>query len=123
MKKLLQSLFLLLFITFQVVAQERTVTGTVTDKSDGLPLPGVSIQVTGTQIGTQTDANGKFSLRIPGANNSLTFTYIGYSTQTSIIPSGNVLNVSLTQDARQLGEVVVTALGIERSRNQLPYAV
>lgn len=123
MKKLLQSLFLLLFITFQVVAQERTVTGTVTDKSDGLPLPGVSIQVTGTQTGTQTDANGKFSLRIPGVNNSLTFTYIGYSTQTSIIPSGNVLNVSLTQDARQLGEVVVTALGIERSRNQLPYAV
>ena len=54
MKKLLQSLFLLLFIAFQAIAQERTVTGTVTDKTDGLPLPGVSVKVKGTNIGTST---------------------------------------------------------------------
>jgi len=54
MKKLLQSLLLLLFIAFQAIGQERTVTGTVTDKSDGLPLPGVSILVKGTTVGTQT---------------------------------------------------------------------
>lgn len=122
MKKLLQVSFLMLFIAFQALAQERTATGTVTDKSDGLPLPGVSVKVTGTQIGTQTDANGKFSLRVPSANNSLTFTYIGYSTQTLTIPSSNVLNVSLTQDATQLSEVIVTAFGLTRNRNQVPYA-
>ena len=71
MKKLLQSLFLLLFIAFQAVAQERTVTGTVTDKTDGLPLPGVSVKVKGTNIGTSTGGDGRFSVRVPQGSTTL----------------------------------------------------
>ena len=78
MKKLLQSLFLLLFIASQAIAQERIVTGKVTAKEDGLPLPGVSVVVTGSNIGTQTDVDGKFTLKVT-TGNTLTFTYIGYA--------------------------------------------
>jgi len=123
MKKLLQSLFLLLFIAFHAIAQERAVTGTVTDKTDGLPLPGVSVKANGTQIGTQTDANGKFSLRVPAGSNGLTFTYIGYRTQVLTIGSNNVVNVALDSDSQQLGEIVVTgALGIKRQARELGYS-
>lgn len=122
MKKLLQGLFLLLFIAFQAVAQERTVTGIVTDKTDGLPLPGVSVVVTGAKIGTQTGADGKFALRVPSGNNSLTFTYIGYSDQSVTIGANNIVNVSLVADATQLGEIIVTALGQSRAEKSLSYS-
>lgn len=121
MKKLLQSLFLLLFIAFQAVAQERTVTGTVTDKLDGLPLPGVSIKATGTTAGTTTDVNGRFSLRVPSGSTSLTFTYIGYLPQTLAI-TGSALNVELTSDRRQLSEVVVVGYGTQ-SRKEVTGSV
>ncbi|MES2872559.1 MAG: SusC/RagA family TonB-linked outer membrane protein [Bacteroidota bacterium] len=122
MKKLLQSLFLMLFIAVQAIAQERTVTGTVTDKSDGLPLPGVSIKATGTTAGTTTDGNGRFSLQVPSGANSLTFSYIGYVMQTVAI-SSNVMNVSLAADQTMLSEVVVTAGGIKRNKDDLGYSI
>ncbi len=120
MKKLLQSLFLMLFIAFQAVAQERTVTGTVTDKLDGLPLPGVSIKANGTTAGTTTDANGRFSLVVPSGSTSLTFSYIGYVQQTANITS-NTVNISLAADQNLLNEVVVTSFGIERTKQSLGY--
>ncbi|MGB4398250.1 MAG: carboxypeptidase-like regulatory domain-containing protein, partial [Daejeonella sp.] len=122
MKKLLQSLFLMLFIAVQALAQERTVTGTVTDKSDGLPLPGVSIKATGTTAGTTTDANGRFSLQVPSGASSLTFSYIGYVIQTVAI-SSNAMNVSLASDQTMLSEVVVTAGGIKRNKDDLGYSI
>ena len=122
-KRLLHSLFLMLFIASQALAQDRTVTGTVTAKDDGLPLPGVSVKVSGTQSGTQTGANGKFALTAPSGSNRLQFTYIGYATQIVSIPSSNVVNVVLVSDSKVLGEVVVTgALGIKRQSKELGYA-
>ena len=121
MKKLLQSLFLLLFVAVQATAQERTVTGKVTAREDGLPLPGVSVVVTGTNVGTQTGVDGTYALKVTSGN-SLTFTYIGYASQKANIPASNILNVSLVQDATALSEVVVTALGQTRSEKSLPYA-
>jgi len=123
MKKLLQSLFLLLFIAHQAFAQERTVTGTVTAQEDGLPLPGVSIKVKGGTEGTSTGADGRFSLRIPSGASTLVFTYIGFSTMESSVPSSNNLNVSLLTDATLLSEVIVTALGETRERKSLGYSV
>ena len=124
MKKLLQSLFLLLFVAAQAMAQvtqDRTVTGKVTAKEDGLPLPGVSIVATGSKIGTQTGVDGTFTLKV-ATGSSLTFTYIGYSTEKLTIPSNNVLNVSLSVDARQLGEVIITgAYGAERTSRSTTY--
>ena len=118
MKKLLQSLFLLLFVASQAIAQERTVTGTVTAQEDGLPLPGVSVVVTGTQVGTQTGVDGKFTLKVASSAKSLTFTYIGYANKIVNIGNGNTMNVALTQDLNNLDEVVITAGGVSIQRRE-----
>ncbi|WP_207536383.1 SusC/RagA family TonB-linked outer membrane protein [Desertivirga arenae] len=122
MRKNLFSFFLLLLFITNVIAQERTITGTVTDKGDGLPLPGVSIRVKGGTTGTQTNANGKYTLRIPGDNTTIVFSYIGYANSEVNTGSRTVVDVALGTDAKQLGEVVVTALGIERQKKELGYA-
>ncbi|HEY0899877.1 MAG TPA: carboxypeptidase-like regulatory domain-containing protein, partial [Sphingobacteriaceae bacterium] len=124
MKKLLQGFFVLLFlfIVSDTIAQDRVVTGTVTAQEDGLPIPGVSVKVKGSTTGTSTGPDGKFSISVTGANPILTFSFIGYTTQEVPVPQSNMINVSLRTDAQQLGEVVVTAFGIARSRNQVPYA-
>ncbi|MGI4898201.1 MAG: SusC/RagA family TonB-linked outer membrane protein [Janthinobacterium lividum] len=122
-KNLLSFLWIFLLISVQSYAQNRTITGTITDKGDGSPLPGVSVLITGTTIGTQTDTDGKFSLSVPaGNNNTLTVTYIGFVPQRVTIAPNNIINVALVADSKQLGEVVVTALGITRNKNELPYA-
>lgn len=121
MKKLLQSLFLLLFIAFQAVAQERTVTGTVTDKSDGTPLPGVSIRVTGSSAGTTTGGDGRFSIQVPQGSTSLTFSYIGYVAQTQTINFASSMSIGLSVDKNLLSEVIVTSFGVERSKQSLGY--
>jgi TonB-dependent SusC/RagA subfamily outer membrane receptor len=119
-KTLLMSLCLLLSIT-RLLAQTHTVTGKVTGKDDGLPIPGVSVSISGTTTGTQTNVEGKYTVTVAdGAK--LTFSFIGYVPQTLTV-SGNVLNVVLTASSQQLGEVVVTgALGLSRTRNQQSYA-
>ena len=112
---------LLAFFTTQVFAQNRTVTGTVTAKEDGLPIPGVTVKVKGASIGTQTSANGKYSLSVP-ANATLIFSFIGYA-QQEVVANGAVVNARLETSSQQLGEVVVTgALGLTRTRNQQSYA-
>ncbi|MEO8794681.1 MAG: SusC/RagA family TonB-linked outer membrane protein [Daejeonella sp.] len=124
MKKLLQSLFLLLFIASQAIAQERTVTGTVTAQEDGLPLPGVSVKLVGTNLGTSTGTDGKFTFRVNASNPSLQFSFIGYRTQTVAVPASNQMNVSMVLDAKQLSEVVITtALGEVREKRSLGSSV
>lgn len=123
MKKLLQSLFILLFVAGNAMAQDRTVTGTVTDKEDGKPLPGVTVRIVGAKGGTQTAANGQYSLTVPSGSTQLQFTYLGYVDQTVSVGSTNVVNVSLGTDSRGLSEVVVTALGISREAKAIGYAV
>ncbi|MXV49875.1 SusC/RagA family TonB-linked outer membrane protein [Pedobacter sp. HMF7647] len=115
MKKLLPSLFLLLFF-LKGYGQSQTVTGTVTDRSDGTTLPGVSIKVKGTSLGTQSDASGNYRISVDqGA--TLVFSYIGYDTQ-ELQANASTLNVSLTTNARQLGEVVVVAYGTQSKVKQ-----
>lgn len=123
MKKLLQSLFILMFVAGAVMAQDRTITGTVTGKDDGLPIPGVSVKIVGTTTGTSTDANGKYALKVASGQAGIEISSIGYLTQIIPIGSSNVVNVGLVTDTRQLGEVVVTAMGITRSAKSLGYAV
>lgn len=108
MKKLLQSLFILLLLSTTAMAQNRTITGTVTAKEDGLPLPGVSVKVRGTSIGVSTNADGKFSLSVPSNATALEISSIGFTAQTITLGSSNSLSVSLEADARSLNEVVVT---------------
>ncbi|OAQ39071.1 hypothetical protein A5893_10370 [Pedobacter psychrophilus] len=112
MKKLLQSFFVMLLIATSVLAQDKTVTGTVTDQTDGSPLPGVSVTIVGTKLGTQTDVNGKYSLRAPSGSTKLIFSFIGYTNKTVTI-NGTTLNVTLDSDNKQLSEVVVVGYGTQ----------
>ncbi|WP_219856008.1 SusC/RagA family TonB-linked outer membrane protein [Pontibacter mangrovi] len=102
--------------------EQVAVSGTVTDKNDGIPLPGVSIAANGKPIGV-TNQDGKFELNVEkGA--VLSFTFIGYKAGSVTVnqPQTN-LAVELQIDNQQLSEVVVTALGIEREKKALGYAV
>jgi TonB-linked SusC/RagA family outer membrane protein len=106
----------------QVFAQNRTVTGTVTAKDDGLPIPGVTVKIKGTNSGVQTGTNGKFTISVPSGG-VLVFTFVGYATQERPVGTSTNLNVVLEPNSTQLGEVVVTgALGIKTQAKQLGYA-
>jgi TonB-linked SusC/RagA family outer membrane protein len=120
-KRLLLILCSFVFAVTQLFAQNHTVTGTVTAKEDGLPLPGVSVKIKGTTTGTQTTVDGKFSLSVPN-NAVLSFSFIGYATQD--VPVGNSANLKVVLEAssRGLNEVIVTALGISRQQKSLGYA-
>lgn len=104
-------MFILLFVASAALAQNRTVTGTVTSKDDGQPIPGVSVKVKGTNIGISTSANGKFSLSVPSNVKTLEISSVGFATQTVTIGASNVVNVALTAGANELGEVIVVAYG------------
>jgi TonB-linked SusC/RagA family outer membrane protein len=121
-KLLLVSLCFLMLCFTQVFAQNRTVTGTVTAKEDGLPIPGVTVKVKGTTNGTQTNTAGKYTIAgvPPGA--TLVFSFIGYET-LQIPANGATVNAVLTLASQQLGEVVVTtALGIKQPSRDLGYS-
>jgi TonB-linked SusC/RagA family outer membrane protein len=121
MKKILL-LSLVIILSGAIRAQDMNVSGTVTDATDGIPLPGVNVIVKGTSNGTTTDTNGKYSLTVTGSSNVLVFSFIGLSTQEVEVGTRQVIDVAMASDITQLNEVVVTALGIERKRNELPYA-
>lgn len=122
MKKLVLSLVMVLCLVVSAFSQSRTITGLVTGKEDGLPLPGVTIKVSGAAGGSVTGTDGKFSLSLAPGGTALTFSYLGYVTQTIRIGTSNTVNAVLTSDSKALSEVVVTALGIQRNRNQVAYA-
>lgn len=121
MKKWQLFLLMCLFLSSSsyVMAQNITITGRVSG-SDGTPLSNVSIFVTGTNQGTSTNDQGNYTVNAPG-NASLTFSYIGHVSQTVSVNNRTAINVTLEEDATSLDEVVVTALGIERSSKSLTY--
>lgn len=112
---------LLAFVVHLSFAQEKTITGTVTDQ-DGLPLPGVNILVKGTTVGTQTDFDGNYSIQA-SAGQILVYSYIGMADVEKTIGAESTINTQMTEDAQALEEVVVTALGIRREEKALGYAV
>ena len=121
MRKILCSLMgcMLLFLT-QLHAQDLAVTGKVT-ADDGSTLPGVNISLKGTTRGTTTDTQGQYTIT-SSTGATLVFSFIGFQTQEVIVGNQSVINVTLKSDVSQLQEVVVTALGQERKRNELVYA-
>ena len=116
---------LLFFVTmlgaFPLLAQSLTVTGVVSD-TNGAPLPGVNVVEKGTTNGTSTDFDGNYSIDV--ANDAtLVFSSLGYATNELAVNGQTDLNISLGDDASQLDEVVVTALGITKSEREIGYAV
>lgn len=120
MKKVLMLFAFFSLLSMQIIAQ-RTVTGTVTSAEDGLGIPGVSVAVKGTSLGTVTDINGKYSLNVPTEAKTLVFSFMGYKTQEKEI-TGNVVDAVMETSDIALDDVVVTALGITREKKSLGYA-
>ncbi len=110
---------LLAFVVQFTFAQEKTITGTVTDESG--PLPGVSVVIKGTTTGTETDFDGKYTIKA-NAGDVLTFSFVGMTSQEKVIGESNTINVVLQAD-NVLEEVVVTAQGIKKEKKALGYAV
>ena len=102
-------------------AQDKTVTGTVTDQ-ENFPLPGVNILVKGTTTGTQSDFDGNYAIQV-SEGQVLVFSYLGQKTVEATIASTDVINIQMEEDAEALQEVVVTAQGIVREKRSLGYAV
>lgn len=124
MKKL--SLLIVLFVlgVSTLLAQTKVITGTVTSAVAGEgPIPGVTVQVKGTTIGTTTDANGKYSITVPQNATTLIFSYIGMKKTEVEIGGRAVIDGIMQADLLGLNEVVVTALGISREKKSLGYSV
>jgi len=98
-----------------------TVSGKVTDES-GQPIPGVNILEKGTANGTNSDATGDYSITLSDENAVLVFSFIGFAAQEVHVGTQTTINITLKSDTKTLEEVVVTALGIEKSSKSLGYA-
>ncbi len=120
MRKLLLASIMLVWggIAF---AQEKTVSGKVTSSEDGSPLPGVSVLIKGSSKGVTTDGNGVYKIATSGSA-SLTFSFIGFTTQTVEVGGRSILDVQLKADAAAFNEVVVTAQGIRKNIREIGYA-
>lgn len=113
--------FALLVPMGAVLAQNISVSGTVTDKNNE-PLPGVYVVLQGTKTGTSTDVDGSYVLSAP-ADGTLLFTSMGMKDVVVPINGKKVINVTMEEDALMLEDVVITALGIKKERKSLGYAV
>ena len=122
MRKFTIFLALMLFIGLQVASAQRTITGKVTSSDDGAGIPGATVMVKGTAVGTITDVDGKYSLSVPKDKDVLLFSYVGMVSQELKLGADNVANVVLAASVRELEGVVVTALGIPREKKSLGYA-
>jgi len=127
MKRKLQSKPILLFCLMMafltnVQAQVKTISGTVTSVEEGVPLAGVTVTVEGTSSATVTDDKGNFSLNVPAGKTQIVFSYTGFVVQTIDVKSKSTFNVSLIKDTKQLGEVIVTALGITKQKKALGFS-
>ena len=120
MKKLSLFLALLACAVSVVGAQERTITGQVIFADDNEPIIGATILVPGTSIGTSTDLDGNFTLRVPDSAREVTVSYVGMATRQ--VPIADRMEIVLENADHKIDEVVVTALGMKRDRKGLGYA-
>jgi TonB-linked SusC/RagA family outer membrane protein len=116
-------LILVLMLTYQWgQAQNTRITGVVTSRTDATPIPGAIIAVKGSNHGTQTDADGKYSINV-SPKDTLRISFIGYTSIEQAVGNSRTLNFALENNESKLQEVVVTALGISREKRSLGYAV
>ena len=106
-----------------LMAQTKEISGTVTSADDGGSIPGVSVSVKGTTLGTITDMDGVFRLKIPQDAKTLVFSFVGMASQEVLIGNQTNFKVKLTSESISVDEVVVTALGITREKKSLGYSV
>lgn len=100
-----------------------TLSGTVTDMSDGQPLPFANVRAEGSEFGTTTDINGQYELTFEKMPDLLIFSYVGFAPRTEAVRGRTRIDVSLDGTITDITEVVVTALGLKRDKRDLGYAV
>ena len=122
MKTILNGILTLLlaFVVQITFAQEKTISGTITDQNN-VPLGGVNILVQGTANGTQSDFDGNYTITA-SEGKILVFSYIGRTQATAVVGASNVINIQMQEDAQALEEVVVSALGVTREKKALGYS-
>ena len=113
-RKMIALLLSFLFVGFSY-AQERTLSGIVTDAS-GNALPGVSVVIKGTTTGVMTDVNGKYSIKVPGNEAILAFSYVGYSIEEIQVGQQTAINVTLKESTNELDQVVVIGYGVQKKK-------
>jgi TonB-linked SusC/RagA family outer membrane protein len=106
-----------------LVAQTKEISGKVTSADDGSSLPGVSVSIKGTTLGTITDMDGSFRLKIPQDAKTLVFSFVGMSTLEVAVGNQISFNVQLKSETIGVDEVIVTAMGIARDKKALGYSV
>ncbi|UGU16483.1 SusC/RagA family TonB-linked outer membrane protein [Sinomicrobium kalidii] len=116
-------MFLSLLSVQLVWAQDITITGVVTEAVNGMPLPGANVVLKGTNNGASTDFDGNYTISNIPEDGILVFSIIGYATREIPVNGRTDIDVTLEESTEQLGEVVVTALGINKERRKLAYAV
>jgi len=124
MKKIKILLFTVfsLMLSTSLIAQEKSISGTVTSKSDGAAIPGVSVVVKNTTRGTETDFDGKYTIKA-SAGDVLTFSFVGMKPYSvTVTQNATTINAQLEDGDNLLDEVVVTALGIKKTRKSITYA-
>ena len=115
-------LIILIFLTPLWVIAQITVTGTITDE-DRQTLPGVSILIKGTHVGTITDFNGSYSIEIPNKEAVLIFSFIGFVTQEIRVGEQRIINISLKSDSESLDEVIVVGYGQTQNKRTISTAI
>lgn len=118
---LLFTMFSMVFALSANAQTKKQIKGTVKDAT-GMTLPGVSVQEKGTDNGVVTDANGNYTINA-SSNATLVFSFIGMSSQETVIGGRSTINITLSEDVEALDEVVVTALGIKKDKASLGYAI
>lgn len=116
MRKCLSILTGLLFLVGQVVAQEKTISGKITDSKDGSPLAGVTVNGKGTTIFTQSGPDGTFRIQVPSSVTVLVFSSVGFANTEVSVAGKTTVNISMGGDGKSLDEVVVVAYGQQRKK-------
>ena len=114
--KALLMLFVSISVSWNVFAQDRKVTGKITDTENGSGIPGVTVLVKGSATGSNSDGNGNYSISVP-SNATLVFSFVGYTTQEVAVGNRTSINIGMGADARALQEVVVTGYAAQNRRD------
>jgi TonB-dependent starch-binding outer membrane protein SusC len=122
MRKVLLLGLTLLLTSALAFAQSRVITGTVTSTEDNMGVPGATVLVKGTTIGTATDLDGKYSINVPAGSNVLVFSFVGLGSQEVTIGNQSTINVALQPDVQSLSEFVITSYG-DQSKREITGAI
>ncbi|MEO8148819.1 MAG: SusC/RagA family TonB-linked outer membrane protein [Bacteroidia bacterium] len=122
MKQNIYLIALFVMLSISALAQERKITGTVTNAKDNSTIPGVTVTIKGTTQGAIADINGHYEIMLPQGSNTLVFSFVGMKKKEVPVGVSDIVNASMEDENVNVGEVVVTALGVSREKKSLGYA-